>query len=210
MSSELLDSIELGVRILGGLAMLLISISVVISAFRAGGKSIGRVSGQGVALLRSPWFMAVGSIIGIAIMVLLWIPLPFPVSDVLRWVLLIVGGLLFFAGMAIIWWGRVTLGETHNVSSSMGAEVFEGQRLITGGPFAYVRNPMYVGFFISMVGALMLYRTWTVVVVLISVFSFTRRAKREEEVLAAEFGAEYEEYRRRVPGWFPRFGRKGT
>jgi protein-S-isoprenylcysteine O-methyltransferase Ste14 len=30
------------------------------------------------------------------------------------------------------------------------------------------------------------------------------RARREEAALAAEFGAEWEEYKRRVPGWFPR------
>jgi protein-S-isoprenylcysteine O-methyltransferase Ste14 len=121
--------------------------------------------------------------------------------------MLLIGALLYFSGLAVVWWGRLTLGAAHNVSSSLGAEVFKGQSLITGGPFAYVRNPMYLGFFVALVGALLVYHTWTIVLLLVSVFSFTRRAVREEEVLAAEFGAEYEEYRRRVPGWIPRMRR---
>jgi protein-S-isoprenylcysteine O-methyltransferase Ste14 len=196
MSLTPLASIELAVQLLGGLVIILLSINVTMSAFRANRKSIGRVSGKGVTLLRSPWFMGIGSIISIAIMVLLWIPLPIPEAEIFRWAMLVIGVLLFFGGMAVVWWGRVTLGSAHNVSSSMGAEVFTGQGLITGGPFAYVRNPMYLGFFVSLVGALLLYHTWTIVLLLVSVFSFTRRALREEEVLAAEFGTEYEEYRR--------------
>jgi protein-S-isoprenylcysteine O-methyltransferase Ste14 len=63
---------------------------------------------------------------------------------------------------------------------------------------------MYTGAMLGVVGALLIYRTWTIVFILVHCFVFIVRARREEEALAAEFGAEWMEYARRVPRWIPR------
>jgi protein-S-isoprenylcysteine O-methyltransferase Ste14 len=56
---------------------------------------------------------------------------------------------------------------------------------------------------LGVVGALLICRTWTIVFILVHCLVFVICARREEEALAAEFGPEWQEYRRRVPGWIP-------
>ncbi|MEW5814158.1 MAG: hypothetical protein AB1798_02020 [Spirochaetota bacterium] len=60
------------------------------------------------------------------------------------------------------------------------------------------------GFF---VGGLFLYRTWTMAIYAFIMSGLPFRARREDQVLAKEFGQEWEPYIRRVPGWFPRLCR---
>jgi protein-S-isoprenylcysteine O-methyltransferase Ste14 len=38
----------------------------------------------------------------------------------------------------------------------------------------------------------------------VSMFGLIVRARREDEVLAQEFGQQWEEYKRQVPGWIPK------
>ena len=92
----------------------------------------------------------------------------------------------------------------YNVSSSFGAQLYADQQLVTRGPFAYVRHPMYLGILVASFGGLLLYRTWTLVFTTLNFLALTVRARREEQALAAEFGEQWEAYRRRVPGWIPR------
>jgi len=63
---------------------------------------------------------------------------------------------------------------------------------------------MYVGLMLASVGGLLLYRTWTALWLVVQLPVLVVRAAREEEALAAEFGAAWEAYRDRVPGWLPR------
>ncbi len=85
--------------------------------------------------------------------------------------------------------------------------MFADHQLITSGPFAYVRHPMYLGFFLAVLGGLLLYQTWTMFIFLLCSPVFVKRAQREEEALISVFGEEYEAYRRKVPAFFPRFFR---
>jgi protein-S-isoprenylcysteine O-methyltransferase Ste14 len=86
------------------------------------------------------------------------------------------------------------------------APVAPTQRLVVGGLYRHVRNPMYVAVGATIVGQalllgrpiLLLYAAAFAVVV----FAFVRRY--EEPTLARQFGAGYEDYRRAVPGWWPR------
>jgi protein-S-isoprenylcysteine O-methyltransferase Ste14 len=80
------------------------------------------------------------------------------------------------------------------------------RQVIRGGPYRYVRNPMYVAFFAANVGqALLLSRPVLLIyaaVLLIALLVFVRRY--EEPTMAKRYGAPYEAYRRQVPGWWPR------
>jgi protein-S-isoprenylcysteine O-methyltransferase Ste14 len=79
-------------------------------------------------------------------------------------------------------------------------------RLVVGGPYRYVRNPMYVAVLAVIIGqalllgqpVLLLYAAalWLVAA------SFVRFY--EEPELGRRFGAQYEAYRRAVPAWWPR------
>jgi len=79
--------------------------------------------------------------------------------------------------------------------------------LVIGGLYRYVRNPMYLALQAIIVGqALLLDRPVLLgyaVVVAAATAAFTRWY--EEPALARRYGEQYEEYRREVPGWLPRW-----
>jgi protein-S-isoprenylcysteine O-methyltransferase Ste14 len=139
---------------------------------------------------------------------LLWQPLPVALPPAGRITALILGILLYFSGMLFCLWGRLVLGRMYFVSTSMGAQLFTDHRLITYGPFAMVRHPMYLGLSVAAVGGLFLFQTWTMFVFLLLPLGFVRRARVEERVLADAFGEQWQTYCRRVPAWKPRLRSK--
>ncbi len=59
------------------------------------------------------------------------------------------------------------------------------------------------------IGSLFIYFTWTTVFLACFAPLTMLRAWREEKVLAAEFGQQWQEYRQRVPMFVPRLNKKG-
>ena len=92
------------------------------------------------------------------------------------------------------------------------APVAPTEHLVIGGLYRYVRNPMYLAVVAAITGqALALGQAGLLVyaaVVWVVVASFVRWY--EEPTLAGQFGAQYEEYRRSVPAWWPRMRRRGA
>jgi protein-S-isoprenylcysteine O-methyltransferase Ste14 len=88
-----------------------------------------------------------------------------------------------FFGLGLYLWGLNTLGENFNVSSGFGIRLQQAHRLVTKGPFAYVRHPMYLGVMLAAWGGSFLYRTWTMLIFAVMMFGLIVRARREEEVL---------------------------
>ena len=80
-------------------------------------------------------------------------------------------------------------------------------RLATTGPYARLRRPQYAGFILIMTGFLIQWPTLvTLLMYPVLVAMYVRLARREEREAAERFGQEYESWRMRVPGWFPRLG----
>jgi protein-S-isoprenylcysteine O-methyltransferase Ste14 len=82
------------------------------------------------------------------------------------------------------------------------------QRLVVVGFYRYVRNPMYVGFFVRWLGPWVIFgranqAALTVALVAVVVVALFVRFYKEL-TLRAKFGADYEEYCRNVPRWIPR------
>jgi protein-S-isoprenylcysteine O-methyltransferase Ste14 len=185
---------------LGGLA-LAATLASIFSGLRRGlRRPAGRASGRTAAWLRRPAFYAAASLGYFGLCARLWRPLPqrLPASRRRGWLGLVVGALLYFPGLALTLWGRLALGRDYFVSTTSGVQLFAGHRLVTDGPFAWVRHPMYLGLSLASLGGLLLYRTWTWVFVALNIPVFILRARREEESLRAEFGAEWEAYAQRV------------
>lgn len=86
------------------------------------------------------------------------------------------------------------------------APVAPTERLVIGGLYRHVRNPMYVAVLAVILGqALLLGRPVLLpyaAAVFVAVASFVRWY--EEPTLAKQFGRDYERYRAAVPGWWPR------
>jgi protein-S-isoprenylcysteine O-methyltransferase Ste14 len=80
------------------------------------------------------------------------------------------------------------------------------RRVIVGGPYRYVRNPIYVAFVPVLVGmTLVLARPVLLVygaVLMAALVAFVHWY--EEPTMVKRFDAQYAEYRKRVPGWVPR------
>lgn len=78
------------------------------------------------------------------------------------------------------------------------------ERLVTSGPFALCRNPMYLGHLIFLAGLALGLRSWLgAVFLIVTVFRLARRVRRDEARLAERFGEAYLEYRARVRRWIP-------
>lgn len=86
------------------------------------------------------------------------------------------------------------------------APVAPPDKLVIGGTYRYVRNPMYLAVLACIVGqALWLLQPMLLgylAIAAAAMFAFVRLY--EEPNLSRRFGAEYQEYRRAVPGWWPR------
>ena len=86
------------------------------------------------------------------------------------------------------------------------APVAPTARLVVGGLYRYVRNPMYLAVVAAIVGqALLLWQPvllWYAGLALLAMVAFV--LGYEQPALRRQFGAQYEEYRRAVPGWWPR------
>ena len=86
------------------------------------------------------------------------------------------------------------------------APIAAPERLVVGGVYRYVRNPMYVAVLAAIVGqALLLGRLGLLLYAAAAwllVAGFVRWY--EEPTLTRRFGEDYEAYRRAVPAWWPR------
>ena len=91
------------------------------------------------------------------------------------------------------------------------APVAPTEKLVVGGLYRYVRNPMYLAVASVILGQAAMLGSWVLVgyAVLFGVAVWSFVHWYEEPVLRRRFGADYEEYLRTVPGWWPRPPRHG-
>jgi protein-S-isoprenylcysteine O-methyltransferase Ste14 len=158
----------------------------------------GRMAGAAVG---STVFLALAP--GIVAGLIPWSITRWRVAGILPWPVRVLGAALLVAGgLALI------SAFARFVTEGLGtpAPVAPTERLVVGGLYRYVRNPMYLAVLAAIAGqALILGRVSLVVyggVVAVAFVVFVRLY--EEPTLRRTFGAEYEEYRRAVPGWWPR------
>jgi protein-S-isoprenylcysteine O-methyltransferase Ste14 len=112
------------------------------------------------------------------------------------WLILPVGGAVFCAGLLVRLWSQTHLHHRLKVKTE----------LTTTGPYRYMRNPLYIGNTLLLVGlSVLMELLWMVPVALVyCAIVYTLVVRDEERRLESEYGARYEEYRRQVPRWMPR------
>jgi protein-S-isoprenylcysteine O-methyltransferase Ste14 len=134
----------------------------------------------------------------------LWIPLPFNWSKEAEALLALVGLTIYMAGCALVLRARRALGRMWGISTTQQVKLLDDHRLIQSGPYAYVRHPMYLGWWVAMFGLTLLYPVWMILLLFIfSVVSFIGRARREEKVLAERFGDQWTEYTKHTKRLIP-------
>ena len=114
-----------------------------------------------------------------------------------------VGFVLAAAGESVRFWGVAYAGSLTRVTGNVGAP-----EVIVAGPFARVRNPLYVGNVLTYVGIGIMSNAlfpWLLIAALVWFsFQYYHIVKAEEEFLEKEFGPVYLEFKRNVPRFIPR------
>ena len=76
--------------------------------------------------------------------------------------------------------------------------------MVSGGPYRYCRNPMYLGHLIFLAGLAFALDSWLAAALFVfHAVWFDRRVRDDEARLSALFGNSYREYRARVKRWIP-------
>lgn len=83
------------------------------------------------------------------------------------------------------------------------------KNLVVTGPYRYTRNPMLFGTFLIYLAFSVIINSITsiLLVIIFAVFMLTVVVKKEEERLLKDFGAQYEQYRKKtsmIIPWFPK------
>jgi protein-S-isoprenylcysteine O-methyltransferase Ste14 len=154
------------------------------------------------------WMAAVGSSVFMALA-------PGTVAGLVPWLLTgwqgtswwlparVLGGALVLAGGLVL-----VHAFTRFVVEGLGtpAPVAPPVHLVVGGLYRYVRNPMYLAVVAAILGQALLFGRLVLVVyaALVAAMMWAFATWYEEPTLARQFGAEYEQYRRAVPAWWPR------
>ena len=110
----------------------------------------------------------------------------------------LVGCMLCVAGVVFMLWARYSIGQNWGMPMTLRVD----HELVTRGPYAFVRHPIYTGMFFTMIGTTLVVPLYLVVALFSTVY-FTVSALREEQDMLAQFPAEYGAYRRRTKMFFP-------
>ncbi len=110
-----------------------------------------------------------------------------------------IGILPVVTGVGLIVWGWAVFRKAGTTIKPFE----ESSQLVAGGPFRFSRNPIYVGMVVILFGVGVILGSALPFIVL-PLFGRAIRLRfigREEEMLAATFGEEYDDYRRKVRRW---------
>lgn len=117
---------------------------------------------------------------------------------------IIIGFLFVIAGELLRLWGVSIAGSETRTTTEPGSS-----NLITSGPFAYVRNPLYLGNITMYIGvgimSLAAFPTLTIITFIYFLIQYYLIISLEEEHLLKVYGEEYKQYKNYVPKFFPSF-----
>jgi protein-S-isoprenylcysteine O-methyltransferase Ste14 len=107
-----------------------------------------------------------------------------------------VSTLLVLFGSAAAVYALMQLGRSFSMMA-------EARRLVTSGPYRFVRHPLYLAEELAIIGLAMQFFSWATALVLIVQIAFQLRRMHNEEAVLAESFPEYAAYRRRTARLLP-------
>lgn len=147
-----------------------------------------------------------GQVVGVALATLLTRMFPARLPGA-RAIHRIVGGAAVSAGVGLTAWA-IRERSRHAVGAF---ELERPESLVTSGPYALNRHPMYVGWWLIHLGAgFFSGSAWVLVTAPAAILAEHPAVLAEERVLAKTFGADAERYAATVPRYFRGFVRRGN
>jgi protein-S-isoprenylcysteine O-methyltransferase Ste14 len=114
------------------------------------------------------------------------------------------GALLALTGALFAAWAKARLGR--HFSPQLGVQ--QDHVLVTTGPYAVVRHPIYLGLIDFIIGSALFFNDIGLLGVgLLFIAWFRAQSRIEERMFERHFGTEWEAYRRATPALFPRLFR---
>jgi protein-S-isoprenylcysteine O-methyltransferase Ste14 len=105
-----------------------------------------------------------------------------------------IGAAIVLLGVGFAVYARIYLGRNWGMPMSRKEE----PELITDGPYAFVRHPIYTGIMLAMLGSAIGESVIWIVLLVLFVPYFIYSARREEELMCEQFPAQYPDYMRRT------------
>lgn len=122
---------------------------------------------------------------------------------------LILGFIIALSGESLRLWGVSWAGSETRTTGRVG-----GTYLIVSGPFAHLRNPLYLGNILIYTGlgvmSFALFPWLQIIGIIFFSIQYNLIVKEEEKYLADTFGSEFSEYRKHVPRFIPRITKYKT
>ncbi len=171
---------------------------------RAGGRltpdkqAVVREGGRSVLIVRVIGFFALMAFLVMYILGAKWIDaFLFTLPAWLRWTGFAIGIL-----SVIFWtWTQITL----DTQWSAQLQLTKDHHLVTTGPYAHIRHPLYAGMLGWCLSLSFLTANWIFVAVCaLSVAGLLWRVPKEEQMMIEAFGEEYKAYMQRTGKFFPR------
>ncbi|MCB0514694.1 MAG: isoprenylcysteine carboxylmethyltransferase family protein [Chitinophagales bacterium] len=112
-----------------------------------------------------------------------------------------IGWCIALIGQIIRW---LTVGLKYIIRGGKNRQVY-AEDLVTDGIFAHVRNPLYVGNLLIILGLAFISNSlpYLLVVVPFFIFAYNAIVRAEENFLRNKFGTAYNEYTQNTARWFP-------
>lgn len=105
-----------------------------------------------------------------------------------------IGAALVLLGLGLAVFARVYLGRNWGMPMSRKEE----PELVTGGPYALVRHPIYTGIILAVLGSAIGFSVYWALPLIVFIPFFLHSARREEEIMCEQFPGAYPDYMRRT------------
>jgi len=106
----------------------------------------------------------------------------------------LIGLVLCILGIGYAIWARIVIGTNWGMPMTLK----ENPQLVTTGPYAQVRHPIYSGVLLAMLGSALAISLWWLVFFVVNAGQFVYAAKKEEQLMRQTFPDSYPIYMRRT------------
>ncbi len=115
-------------------------------------------------------------------------------------VFVLIGLVIFIGGVVLAVWAKLSMGSSWGRPAQHNIKI--QSTLVTRGPFAFSRNPIYVGLLLLFLGFEITLQSYLIILIFLLILVVFLAVTKEEKLLEKYFGKDYLEYKKSVPRFF--------